>query len=135
MLDDENNTVLRLSGDARLVIEYMPFESDFTASGKTFEFELATSDVKNYETRIMECLDGADSVTYSQGYAGEDTRQNKFRVKEIDSDKFIEKLKHAVGRIVNAPTKDIRTEHEKQRNRLIGIAEKLERELQIETYR
>ena len=97
MLDDENNTVLRLSGDARLVIEYMPFESDFTASGKTFEFELATSDVKNYETRIMECLDGADSVTYSQGYAGEDTRQNKFRVKEIDSDKFIEKMKHAVG--------------------------------------
>lgn len=97
MLDDENNTVLRLSGDARLVIEYMPFESDFTASGKTFEFELATSDVKNYETRIMECLDGADSVTYSQGYAGEDTRQNKFRVKEIDSDKFIEKLQHAVG--------------------------------------
>ena len=45
----------------------------------------------------MECLDGADSVTYTQGYAGEDTRQNRFRVKSVDSAKFIEKLQHVVG--------------------------------------
>ena len=48
---------------------------------------------------------------------------------------LIEEIDVLARRIVNAPTKDIRTEHEKQRNRLIGIAEKLERELQIETYR
>ena len=48
---------------------------------------------------------------------------------------LIEEIDVLARRIINAPTKDIRTEHEKQRNRLIGIAEKLERELQIETYR
>ena len=48
---------------------------------------------------------------------------------------LIEEIDVLARRIINAPTKDIRAEHEKQRNRLIGIAEKLERELQIETYR
>lgn len=50
-------------------------------------------------------------------------------------DIIIEEIDTLARRIINAPTKDIRTEHEKQRNRLIGIAEKLEVELQIETYR
>ena len=50
-------------------------------------------------------------------------------------DILIEEIDVLARRIINAPTKDIRAEQEKQRNRLIGIAEKLERELQIETYR
>ena len=50
-------------------------------------------------------------------------------------DILIEEIDVLDRRIINAPTKDIRAEHEKQRNRLIGIAETLERELQIETYR
>lgn len=50
-------------------------------------------------------------------------------------DILVEEIDVLARRIINAPTKDIRAEHEKQRNRLIGIAEKLERELQIETYR
>lgn len=50
-------------------------------------------------------------------------------------DILIEEIDVLARRIINAPTKDIRTEHEKQRNRLIGIAEKLEVELQIDTYR
>ena len=48
---------------------------------------------------------------------------------------LIEEIDVLARRIINAPTKSIRAEHEKQRNRLIGIAEKLERELQIDTYR
>ena len=50
-------------------------------------------------------------------------------------DILIEEIDVLARRIINAPTKDIRAKHEKQRNRLIGIAEKLERELQIEIYR
>ncbi len=50
-------------------------------------------------------------------------------------DILVEEIDVLARRIINAPTKGIRTEHERQRNRLIGIAEKLERELQIETYR
>lgn len=50
-------------------------------------------------------------------------------------DIIIEEIDILARRIINAPTKDIRKEHEKQRNKLLGIAEKLEVELQIETYR
>lgn len=50
-------------------------------------------------------------------------------------DIIIEEIDTLARRIINAPTKDIRKEHEKQRNRLLGIAEKLEIELQIEIYR
>lgn len=50
-------------------------------------------------------------------------------------DIIIEEIDTLARRIINAPTKDIRKEHEKQRNRLLGIAEKLEVELQIEIYR
>ena len=50
-------------------------------------------------------------------------------------DILIEEIDTLARRIINAPTKDIRAEHEKQRNKLVGIAEKLEMELGIETYR
>ena len=50
-------------------------------------------------------------------------------------DIIIEEIDTLARRIINAPTKDIRTEHKKQRNKLLAIAEKLEVELQIETYR
>ena len=97
VLDNDGITVLRLSGDARAVINYLPFESDFTASGKTFEFEIATSDIKNYETKIFECLDGADTITFSKAFAGEDTRTKKFDIDSVDSAKFIEKVLETKG--------------------------------------
>lgn len=50
-------------------------------------------------------------------------------------DILIEEIDTLARRIINAPTKEIRAEHEKQRNKLVGIAEKLEIELGIETYR
>lgn len=50
-------------------------------------------------------------------------------------DIIIEEIDTLARRIINAPTKDIRAEHKKQRNKLLAIAEKLEVELQIETYR
>ena len=100
MLDNDGITVLRLSGDARAKIKYKPFETDFTSTGKTFEFEIATSDVKNYETRIFECLDGADTITYSIVFAGEDTRTRKFKLDSINSDKFMAKVLHVIGTYV-----------------------------------
>jgi len=92
LLDENNNTVLRVSGDARVEIDYKPFEKDCTVTGKTFEFEIATRDIKDFESRIIECLDGTDSITYSQGYAGEDTRQLRFIVANVDNEKFAAKV-------------------------------------------
>lgn len=57
MKDADGNTVLRVSGDARVEIPYKPFERDFKSYGKTIEIELATSAVRDYEAVIMSCFD------------------------------------------------------------------------------
>ena len=56
--DNDGNTVLRVSGDARVEIPYKPFAADFRSLGKTIEIEFATSVVMNYESTIISCWSG-----------------------------------------------------------------------------
>ena len=56
--DGEGNTVLRVSGGARVTIPYKPFERDFRATGKTLEFEFATRDVLDYDAVLVSCMSG-----------------------------------------------------------------------------
>ena len=56
--DRDGNTVLRVSGDARVTIPYKPFERDFRATGKTLEFEFATRDVLDYDAVLVSCFSG-----------------------------------------------------------------------------
>ena len=57
LLDSEGNTVLRVTGDARVEIPYEPFLNDFRSSGKTIEFEIATSTISDYSSKIISCFD------------------------------------------------------------------------------
>ena len=54
--DGDNINVLRVSDDARVVIPYKLFETDFKATGKTIEIEFATRDVANYSAEIISCF-------------------------------------------------------------------------------
>lgn len=56
--DSEKNTVLRVSGDARVEIPIQPFAQDFRATGKTIELEFATRDVMNYDAVVLSCMSG-----------------------------------------------------------------------------
>lgn len=58
MQDEDGNTVMRVTGDARLVIPYRIFASDFRTSGKTIEFELATREVLSYDAEVINCFGG-----------------------------------------------------------------------------
>ena len=58
MADKDGNTVLRVSGDARVTIPYKPFAKDFRTTGKTLEFELATRDVLDYDAVLVSCMSG-----------------------------------------------------------------------------
>lgn len=58
VLDDDNNTVLRVTGDARLTIPYKIFAYDFRTTGKTLEFELATREVLDYGAEVLSCYSG-----------------------------------------------------------------------------
>lgn len=61
--DDEDITVLRVTGDARLNIPYKMFAYDFRTTGKTLEFELATRDVLNYDADVLTCYSGDRGFT------------------------------------------------------------------------
>lgn len=58
LLDDDDITVLRVTGDARLSIPYKIFAYDFRTTGKTLEFELATREVLNYDAEVLTCYSG-----------------------------------------------------------------------------
>lgn len=66
--DTEDNTVLRVTGDARLHIPYKIFAYDFRTTGKTIEFELATREVLNYDAEVINCFSGGRgfSITAQQ---------------------------------------------------------------------
>ena len=51
--DAAGNTVLRVTGDARVEVPYNIFGSDFRSSGKTIEVEFATRDVLDYDAMIL----------------------------------------------------------------------------------
>lgn len=61
-LDKDNNTVLRVAGDARLMIPFQIFAQDFRTSGKTIEIEFATRDVRNYDSTILSCMNGGRGI-------------------------------------------------------------------------
>ena len=61
-LDANNNTVLRVSGDARVNIPFNIFGSDFRTTGKTIEIEFATSAVLNYDATIISAWSGGRGI-------------------------------------------------------------------------
>lgn len=61
--DEEDNTVLRITGDARLQIPYKIFAYDFRTTGKTIEFEMATREVLNYDAEVINCFSGGRGFT------------------------------------------------------------------------
>lgn len=61
-LDNNGDTVLRVSGDAYVFIPYKIFEYDCKSSGKTIEFEFATRDVLNPNSPIIECWNNEKGI-------------------------------------------------------------------------
>ena len=83
-LDEDNNTVLRVSGDARLGIPYNMFAKDFRTTGKTIEFEIATREVLNYDAEVINCFSGGRgfSITAQQLKLASEQSQLGTRYKE-----------------------------------------------------
>jgi hypothetical protein len=56
MTDDDGNTCLRVTGDAKVTIPYKPFSKDFKTSGKTIEFEFSSQDIEDYEVAVISSM-------------------------------------------------------------------------------
>lgn len=61
--DSAGITVMRVSGDARIIIPYKMFSTDFRATGKTIELEFATRNVLDYDATILSCMSGGRGIT------------------------------------------------------------------------
>lgn len=84
--DAENNTVLRVGGGALVTIPFEIFgKEDFTTAGKTIELEIATHDVRNYDTAILTCLDKVEApfFTVAEYLVNEEKRKMGFKI-ELD---------------------------------------------------
>ena len=87
VLDNEGHTVLRAKDDARVVIPYHPFgtsSGDIKSTGKTLEFEFATSSVFDYDTPIISCLSGGKGfqITAQQALFASNVSSLKTQYKE-----------------------------------------------------
>lgn len=76
-LDDNGDTVLRVSGNARVYIPFNIFETDFKNSGKTIEFEFATRDVLNPNETVISCWSGNRGVKITAQEAILKSEQNE----------------------------------------------------------
>lgn len=54
--DTAGNTVLRVTGDARVSVPFQIFQTDFRSTGKTIEIEFATKDVLDYDAMILSSM-------------------------------------------------------------------------------
>lgn len=60
--DENGDTVLRVTGDARVSIPFNIFGSDFRTTGKTIEIEFATRSVMNYDAVVLSCWSGERGI-------------------------------------------------------------------------
>lgn len=104
-LDNENNTVLRVSGDARVYIPFNIFGSDFRTTGKTIEVEFATRDVLNYDAVILSTWSGERGIKITA---------QKALLKSEQSEIFTQYKENETVRIAF-------TVEKKAENRLLGI--------------
>lgn len=63
--DDDGNTVLRTTGDARVTVPYKIFGTDFRSTGKTIEIEFATREIRDYDAIVVSCMNGGKGLQIS----------------------------------------------------------------------
>ena len=85
--DANGDTALRLSGDARATINFMPFKSDARQTGKTIEMEFAIRDVNNRNAVAISCLSGAIGFTATADTFKMASEQTKISCNYTDEEK------------------------------------------------
>lgn len=90
IINEDGDTVLRLTGDARVVIPYQLFATDPRTNGMTIEFEFATRNVADFEAVLVECMNkdmgiqitGNKAILASEKKKGESAITTQFKEEE-----------------------------------------------------
>lgn len=86
--DENGDTALRLSGDAKAIINFMPFKSDARQTGRTIEMEFAIRDVNNRDAIAISCLSGGIGFTATADTAQMTSEQTKISCNYTDEEKI-----------------------------------------------
>ena len=87
--DEHGDTALRLSGDAKATINFMPFQTDARQTGRTIEMEFAIRDVNNREAVAISCLSGGIGFTVTADTAKLTSEQSEIDCKYTDEKKVL----------------------------------------------
>lgn len=87
--DENGDTALRLSGDAKATINFMPFKTDARQIGRTIEMEFAIRDVNNREAVAISCLSGGIGFTVTADTAKMTSEQSEISCKYTDEKKVL----------------------------------------------
>ena len=87
--DENGDTTLRLSGDAKATINFMPFKSDARQTGRTIEMEFAIRDVNNRNAVAISCLSGGVGFTVTADTATLTSEQSEINCKYTDEKKVL----------------------------------------------
>lgn len=87
--DENGDTALRLSGDAKAIINFMPFKSDARQTGRTIEMEFAIRDVNNRDAIAISCLSGGIGFTVTADTAKMSSEQSEIGCKYTDEKKVL----------------------------------------------
>lgn len=87
--DKNGDTTLRLSGDAKATINFMPFKTDARQTGRTIEMEFAIRDVNNREAVAISCLSGGIGFTVTADTATLSSEQSTIDCKYTDEKKVL----------------------------------------------
>lgn len=86
--DENGDTALRLSGDAKATINFMPFKSDARQTGRTIEMEFAIRDVNNRDAVAISCLSGGIGFTVTADTATLTSEQTAISCNYTDEEKI-----------------------------------------------
>ena len=86
--DGNGDTALRLSGDAKATINFMPFKTDARETGRTIEMEFAIRDVNNRDAVAISCLSGRIGFTVTADTATLNSEQATISCNYTDEEKI-----------------------------------------------
>lgn len=86
--DENGDTALRLSGDAKATINFMPFKSDARQTGRTIEMEFTIRDVNNREAVAISCLSGGIGFTATADTFAMASEQTQISCNYTDEEKI-----------------------------------------------
>lgn len=75
--DSEGNTVLRLLPGGMMTIPFTLFNTDKRTNGVTVEVEMATHNVRDYDSIVMSCLSGGRGFQIASQYAQMNSEQTQ----------------------------------------------------------